>query len=234
MFTCAATRAIHLELVNDLNISSFLLAFRRFCGRCGLPATLLSDNAKTFKSAAKEVCSILQSREVLVYLSNNRITWTFIVERAPWWGGFWERLIQSVKKCLRKSVGRSTLSFDQLNTLLVEIEAIINSRPLMYVYPDSEGVSYALSPSHLIHGRCLTTTPNSEHYEVVSTHNSLVHRNKQQKHLRNQFLCLWRKTYLLSLREHHSITKRQNKNSVVAVGDVIVLKMILLRDTFGS
>ena len=87
LFTCAATRAIHLELVNDLNVSSFLLAFHRFCGRHGLPATLLSDNAKTFKSAAMEVHSILRSREVLVYLSNNRITWTFIVERAPWWVG---------------------------------------------------------------------------------------------------------------------------------------------------
>ena len=163
LFTCAATRAIHLELVNDLNVSSYLLAFRRFCGRCGLPSTLLSDNAKTFKAASREVRGILRSREVLVYLSNNRITWNFIVERAPWWGGFWERMVQSAKKCLRKSVGRSTLSFDQLNTLLVEIEAIINSRPLTYVYSDSEGVSYALSPSHFLHGRRLTTTPNSEH-----------------------------------------------------------------------
>ena len=115
-------------------------------------------------------------------------------------------------------------SFDQLNALLVEIEAIINSCPRTYVYPYSVGVCYALSPSHLIHGRRLTTTPNGEHYEVVSTHNSLVHCNKQQKHLLNQFLCLWRKTYLLSLREHHSIKKKQNKNSVIAVGDVVVLK----------
>ena len=133
-------------------------------------------------------------------------------------------MVQSVKKCLRKSVGRSTLSFDQLNTLLVEIKAIINSRPLTYVYSDSEGVSYALSPSHLLHGRRLTTTPNSEHYEIVSTHNSLVNRNKQQKHLLKQFLSLWRKTYLLSLREHHSIKKKQSKNRGIAVGDVVVLK----------
>jgi len=86
-------------------------------------------------------------------------------------------------------------------------------------------VSYALSPSHLLHGRRLTTTPNSEHYEIISTHNSLVQRNKQQKHLLNKFLCLWQKTYLLSLREHHSVKKKQrNKNSVIAVSDVVVLK----------
>jgi len=86
-------------------------------------------------------------------------------------------------------------------------------------------VSYALSPSHLLNGRRLTTTPNSEHYEIISTHNSLVQRNKQQKHLLNQFLGLWRKTYLLGLREHHLVKKKQhNKNSVIAVGDVVVLK----------
>jgi len=86
---------------------------------------------------------------------------------------------------------------------------------------DSEAVSYALSPSHLLHGHHLTTTPNGKHYD---THKSLVQRNKQQKHLLNQFLCLWRKTYLLSLREHHSVKKQENKNSVIAVGDVVVLK----------
>jgi len=86
LFTCAATRAIHLELVNDLNVSSFLLAFHKFCGQHGLPATLLSDNAKTFKSASKEVCGISRSKEVLIHISNNRITWNFIIERALWWG----------------------------------------------------------------------------------------------------------------------------------------------------
>jgi len=115
---------------------------------------------------------------VLVYLSNNRITWSFIVEQAPWWGTFWERMVQSGKRCLRKSVGRSMLCFDQLKTLLVEIEAIVNSRPLMYVYSDSEGISYALSPSHLLHFRHLIATNNSMHYEIVSAHNSFALRHK--------------------------------------------------------
>ena len=141
---------------------------------------------------------ILRAREVLVYLSNNRITWSFIVERAPWWGGFWERMVQSVKRSLRKSVGRSMLCFDQLNTLLVEIEAIVNSRPQTYVYSDSEGISYALSPSHLLHGCRLTATNNGAQYEIVSTYNSLALRHKQQRHLFNQFLNIWRKNYLLS------------------------------------
>jgi len=132
-------------------------------------------------------------------------------------------MVQSVKKCLRKSVGRSTLCFDQLNNLLVEIEAIVNSRPLTYVYSDS-GISYALSSSHLLHGRRLTATNNSAHHEIVSTYNSLALRHKQQKHLFDQFLNIWQKNYLLNLHEHYSIKMRQNKKSIIAVGDVMVLK----------
>ena len=72
----------------SLNVPDFLLAFRRFSSRRELPATLTSDNAKTFKASKKEVLKIVRSEEVKLFLSANRVTWNFIVERAPWWGGF--------------------------------------------------------------------------------------------------------------------------------------------------
>ena len=150
LFTCASTRAIHLELTLKLDVNSFLLAFQRFVARRGLPATLISDNATTFKSAAKEVKCIVRSQEVNQYLANNRTTWKFIVERAPWWGGFWKRMIRTVKSCLTKSIGKSTLTHDELNTLLVEVEAIVNSWPLTCVEDDQDGTTYPLTPSHLI------------------------------------------------------------------------------------
>ena len=176
LFTCASTRAIHLELTTRLNINSFLTAFRRFTACHGLPATMISDNATTFKSASKEIRHIARSTEVQQYLTNKKITWKFIVERAPWWGGFWERMIRIVKACLRKTIGRATLSQDELHTLLVEVESIINSRPLTYVQDDQDGTNYSLTPSHLIYGRRITTSPNATHFEVVSTHDSLTHR----------------------------------------------------------
>ena len=90
--------------------------------------------------------------------------------KGPLGGGvFWERLVQDVKRCLRKSLGRTILSFDQLNTLLIEIEGVLNSRPLTYVEDDTAGISYTLSPSHLIYGRKITNNPNCSHFEVVST-----------------------------------------------------------------
>ena len=74
----------------------------------------------------------------------------FIAARVPWWGGgFWERMVQLVKHSLRKVIGNTTVTFD---TLLIKIEAIINDRPPTFVYDDSEGISYVLTPSHLLYG----------------------------------------------------------------------------------
>ena len=123
-----------------MNVDSFLLAFRRFVERCRLPATLLSGNAKTFKSSAKEIRTICRSPEVYQYLTDQRTSWKFVVPRAPWWGGFWEHMVWSVKRCLKKVVGRSTLKFEELATLFVEIVSVINVRPLTYVYNDQEGI----------------------------------------------------------------------------------------------
>lgn len=223
LFTCASTRAIHLELTRGMNVDSFLLAFRRFVGRRGLPATLLSDNAKTFKSSAKEIRAICRSTEVYQYLTDQRTTWKFIVPRAPWWGGFWERMVRSVKRCLKKIVGRSTLQFEELATLLVEIESVINSRPLTYVYDDQEGISYALTPAHLVYGRRLATTPNASHLEVCSTHKTLTRRARNQRHLLTQLINCWRKDYLLNLREFRG-SKLKNQQCAVNVGDVVILK----------
>ena len=106
LFTCASTRAVHLELIADLSSAVFLLAFRRFTSRRGLPSIVITDNAKTFKSASSEVKKIVRSQEVQLYMVNHQVTWSFILEKAPWWGGFWERLVGSVKRCLKKNLGR--------------------------------------------------------------------------------------------------------------------------------
>ncbi|XP_046841805.1 uncharacterized protein LOC124435919 [Xenia sp. Carnegie-2017] len=85
LFTCASTRAIHLELTPSLSVPAFLRAFRRYASRRALPALLISDNAKTFRAACLEIRKLCRSEEVLRYLANHQITWQFIVEKAPWW-----------------------------------------------------------------------------------------------------------------------------------------------------
>ena len=132
-------------MTRGLTVQDFLLAFRRFASRRGLTATIQSDNAKTFQSFSKEIRKIARSPEVWKYLTDNRITWNFIVEKEPWWGGYWERLVRSIKSPIKKVIGGSTASYDEMCTLLTEVEAVINARPLTYVYDDEESVSYPLT-----------------------------------------------------------------------------------------
>ena len=106
LFTCAAARALHLELVEDQTTQAFLRAFRRFLSRRGVPECIISDNAKTFKAGAQELqtmkTQVLTPNTSQQFLANHNITWKFITEQAPWWGGFYERLVGLVKRCLKK------------------------------------------------------------------------------------------------------------------------------------
>ena len=138
---------------------------------------MISDNAKKFNASAKEVKKIVSTPEVQRYLVDKRVTWEFIAEKAPWWGGFWEWLVRSIKNCLKKTIGQSSLTVEELRTLLVEIEAILNNCPLTYIYDDDNGISYTLTPSDLIYGRCISLTPSGRHFDVVSTSQTLTKKS---------------------------------------------------------
>ena len=217
LFTCQSSRAVHLELVPDLSVESFLQAFRRFASRRGLPALLTTDNA------SRDIQRIVRSPEVQRFLANKGISWTYITEKAPWHGGGWERMVKSTKRCLKKVLGRTSLNFEELRTILVEVETTINNRPLTYMYNDSEGVSYPLTPSDLIYGRKIAVTPNQRQFEVVSTNQSLTKKAKHQKLLLIHFTKRWRNEYLLSMREASSSNHALSRETI-AVGDIVVIK----------
>jgi hypothetical protein len=124
---------------------------------------------------------------------------------------------------LKKIIGRSSLSYDELNTILTEVEALINLRPITYIYDDDESISYPLCPSHLIYGRRITPIPTSEHYEVVSTYHSLTRRARHQRRLLQQFTKQWRREYLQNLREQ-TTKSSSNKSIDISVGDIVILK----------
>ena len=205
LFTCASTRAIHLELTKELSAAAFLLAFRCFTSRRGLPKIIMSDNAKTFKHCSHEIMKITRAQEVRHYMTNQQVEWKFIVEKAPWWGGYWECLVRSVKRCLKKTIGRATLSFEELATVLVEIESTLNNRPLTYLYGDEECSSQAVTPADLIYGRKIAETATNQQYEIVSTAKSLTKRARHQLRVLNTFINQWKKDYLLSLREKEGL-----------------------------
>ena len=158
LFTCATSRALHLELTPDLSREAFIRCLKRFIGKHGRPVSITTDNAKTFKRANRELGRLLKNKETLDFAANQGITWKLILEKAPWWGGYYERMVQLVKS-LRKVLGKAQLSYEELETVLKEVEEVLNSRPLTYVYSDI--TEEPLTPSHLVTGRRLSTLPNN-------------------------------------------------------------------------
>ena len=130
---CGLSRAVHLEVVCDLSAETFLRAFHRFVSRKSLPQVMISDNASsTYVSVSKELEQIFTSDKLGESLSARSVRWKFIPKCAPWYGGFWVRLIGLTKTVLRKVLGRSFITLEELQTLLVEIKAVLNDRPLTY------------------------------------------------------------------------------------------------------
>ena len=185
---------------------------KRFQARRGIPKFVISDNGRTFKDA-----------KLRQFLLDNNIVWEFIIERASWFGGFYERLVQSVKRCLKKVLRNAKLTYEELSTELIEIEGVLNSRPLTYVYDDDlEGI---LTPSHLICGRRLLDKPDFANGNEVRTDDnrkSLSKRSRYMERLIDHFSNRFKHEYLTNLREFHRGTKLRT-NRVIKIGDIVCI-----------
>jgi hypothetical protein len=111
---------------------------------------IVSDNAQTFKVTAEWVKIIRKSEKMQNHLTSEEITWKFNLARSPWWGGFYERLIKEIKKTLYKTLGKSHLSFEGMEQVVMDIEKNLNNRPLTYV--ESETESEVLTPNVIMWG----------------------------------------------------------------------------------
>ena len=106
LFTCLVTRALHLEVVLNMSTETFIRCLKRFAARRGLPQRFISDNGKTFKAASRFLRFVFKDDTVHDHLAEKGCKWTFNVERAPWWGGAFERMVQSTKWCLERWSGK--------------------------------------------------------------------------------------------------------------------------------
>jgi len=226
LFTCCINRAVHLELLLNLTAQTFLRVFKRFTARRGIPVQVVSDNAKTFISTAQTLEKLFDIQEVRQYLSGLKVQWSFNLEKAPWWGGSFECLIQSMKRCLRKAVGKAKLTLDELNTVVVQVEAILNSKPISYV--SSEDLEEPLTPSHLLTSYRLLCLPNSsavddkdEDFELT-THD-LSSRAHNLTRALDQFWKRWYDEYLLELRQRYFDVKDVKAPRVPVLGEVVTI-----------
>lgn len=137
LFMCSF-RAIHVEVVEHLSSSIFMYALRRYVARRGVPRKIYSDNAHTFKGANAELKRVYNahklrsSYDAAEFLGRHGIEWEFIPSFAPWWGGFWERMVQTFKRHLNILTANEHISLVHFITLVTEAEGLVNKRPLMY------------------------------------------------------------------------------------------------------
>ena len=224
LYTCYTTRAVHLDLVPDMTAGTFLRSFRRFVARRGMPAKMLSDNAKTFKSASDAIAKTLDSPEVKKFFGDVHVDWQFNLEKAPWQGGVFERMIKSAKRCLKKAIGRNCLTFDELLTLVIEVEGVLNSRPLTYVYDGD--VTEPLTPSHLLVGFRILTLPDATVPVGVDDDYTPENLTRRATHLAKtleKFWKRWKREYLLELREFHRTAGHGGASHALQPGEVVTI-----------
>ena len=227
LYTCCVVRAVHLDVVPDLSAEAFIRSFKRFTARRDLPKRMISDNGKTFKSAATTIKSILNHPEVQHHFAGIGMEWSFNTEKAPWTGGVFERMVRSMKRCLKKIIGKATLSYDELLTVVTELEMVLNSRPLSYL--SSEDIEEPLTPSHLLIGRRVLSlpsyAPHQNEYDLEVSHNSLTRQMKYLNFTLDHFWKRWKTEYLLELRECHRYEGSEGNigRNTVSVGDVVLV-----------
>ncbi len=213
IFTCATYRAVHLELCSSLTTEVFVAALRRFVGRRGRPSTIYSDNGLNFVGCSNALKNV-DWKKIVDHANISQIRWKFNPPTASWWGGFWERMIGVVKQLLRSVLGSARVNNEELETLLCDVESVVNSRPLTYVSEDPDELS-PLTPNSFILSKGMSYLPD---VDVVEREQFQArYRNLQQ--CREELRSRFQKEYL-ALLVSHGKSPRSRK---VRVGDVVLI-----------
>lgn len=224
VFVCLATKAVHLELASDLSTKTFLAAFKRFTSRRGPCSDLYSDNGTNFVGANR----ILKSKfeETMLQLSSSvaeniaikGTTWHFIPPHSPHFGGLWEAAVKSFKFHLKRIVDEAVLTYEEFYTLLTEIEATLNSRPLCPMSSDPNDMA-ALTAGHFLIGCPLNSIPEPS---TLDLNENRLHRWQLIVKMHQDFWQTWSKDYLCELQQRPR--KWQNQQENLEVGDLVVMK----------
>ena len=215
LFTCLASRAVHIEISHSLDTNSFIDALRRFISRRGGPEIIRSDNGTNFHGGERELRSALSEwnqQKINAFTSQREIN----PPTASHMGGVWERIVQSVKRILKALLREQLVNDESLLTLMAETESVINSRPLT-LNPDDPIDAEPLTPSHLLLLRSNQSIPPG----VLSEQDQYCQRRwRQIQYLANIFWKRWLRQYLITLQQRHkwSYVSRNLK-----MGDLVLL-----------
>lgn len=217
VFVCMVTKAVHLELVSDLSSSAFLAALRRMAARRGAPSHIYSDNGTNFVGSNKvlnrEYLDLQATLDSSFYsaITDMKVQWHF---NAPGWpsaGGLWEAAVKSLKYHLKRVIGEQKLTFEEYSTLLSQLEACLNARPLCPLTEDPEDMEY-LTPAHfLASGPTLT---------IIETERDLRTRWQLTQKIFEDVWKKWQSEYLSQLSTR---SKWRQPQENLNIDDVVII-----------
>ncbi|XP_049869459.1 uncharacterized protein LOC126369201 isoform X2 [Pectinophora gossypiella] len=224
IFVCFVTKAIHVELASDLTTACFLNCLKRFIARRNKPSQIFCDNAATFKGANSQLQELykLQSHpthqnSVVKFTADQGITFNFIPAYSPVFGGLWEAGVKSLKYHMKRVIGQTVLTYEELNTVIIQIEGILNARPLTPMSSDPSDLSY-LTPSHFLTGAPITAFPEQDLTDIPT---NKLHFWEQCTKIKQNFFKQWQKQYLSMLQNR---PKWKTSTPNIDVGTLIILR----------
>ncbi|XP_071056041.1 uncharacterized protein [Onthophagus taurus] len=218
IFVCFTTKAVHLEVVGELSTDAFLNALKRFISRRGLCQNIYTDNGTNFVGANNHLKKLTsETQKIEVFCAKNHIRWHFIPVRSPHYGGLWEAAVRSAKKHFKRVIGDIVLTFEELYTVFVQIESVLNSRPLMPISNHPNDL-LALTPGHFLIGKPLNALPQENVTEVPSN------KLKQYRRLQQMYQHFWQRWSTKYIQTLQQRTKWQQQYTNVKIDDMVVIK----------
>lgn len=221
VFVCLVTSAVHLEIVTDYTTETFIAAYRRFISRRGICNTLYSDCGTNFLGADKILRDLFragtsENARLRGLLLKDGTNWKFNPPSAPHFGGKWEASVKSLKFHIKRVIGDTLLTYEELSTLLTQIEAVLNSRPLSPLSEDPTDLG-ALTPSHFLIGEPLNSLPEPSLLQLSQS------RLSRWQLLQQKFQYFWKRWSSECMQRYQAISKWHHPSNEIKVGTMVLL-----------
>jgi hypothetical protein len=219
---CMSTKAIHLEVLSDLTSEALIATLKRFISRRGKPAMIFTDNATNMvgaKSELKKLSELFRTpdNELSAYLTSESIDWKFTPPRSPHFGGLWEAGVKSVKHHLSRAVGKLRFNYEEFETIIIQIEGILNSRPLTPLTSDTDNYD-VLTPGHFLIGRPIQAIPQPD---VTHLSENRLSRWQRTSKVVQIVWRKWKNDYLSTLQQRSKwVVEKQN----LKLGSMVLIK----------
>ncbi|KAL0879208.1 hypothetical protein ABMA27_002991 [Loxostege sticticalis] len=219
IFVCLAVKAVHIELATDLTKEAYMAALNRFVARRGKPQSILSDNGTNFVGASNELQKPLLESDVAHEVAQQGIEFTFSPPHSPHFNGIAEAAVRSTKHHLKRLLQLTHFTFEEMATCLAQIEAVLNSRPLIPLSSDPLDFS-VLTPAHFLIGRPLMSVP---HPQVTDINVTRLERYQRVEHIKQHF---WDRYHL----EYVSLLQQKTKWATSTDQQLSVGTLVLIRE----